>query len=245
MNDDTKRKVFEFLKESVKRLTDVDYSIEELQKAYPFHSLFFRGEAIIAFKRQRSIVTTLGQRLYPKLARMIAEERFKAVRTNEKFLAEMDGNAVATIERIVSELREGQRAPDHAAEIREIMAAKGGKARRVVLTADIFIGDFTGGPFFAEIKSPLPNLDVAAESKKKLLTFLALFRGQNPRAYLAFPYNPFLRREDYDHRFTKRIMDMERQVLIGNEFWDKIGGPGTYDELMDIIDEVKRRTPIR
>jgi predicted Rossmann-fold nucleotide-binding protein len=30
-------------------------------------------------------------------------------------------------------------------------------------------------------------------------------------------------------------MDMEREVLIGEEFWDKIGGPGTYNELLEIL----------
>lgn len=34
-------------------------------------------------------------------------------------------------------------------------------------------------------------------------------------------------------------MDLEAEVLIGEEFWDKIGGKGTYAQLLDIIEEVK------
>ena len=38
-------------------------------------------------------------------------------------------------------------------------------------------------------------------------------------------------------------MDMENQVLIGQELWDYIGGRGTYTELLDIIERVKVTIP--
>ena len=245
MKKETHQKIAELLKQFVTRLTKVGYSVEELQKAYPFHSLFFRDEAIVAFKRQRSIVTSLGQSLYPKLARTIAEERYHDVRLGREFRATIDGAVADGVDRIVTELRVKQRKPDHGQETGEVLGAKGGTPREVVVTADLFIGDFTGGPFFAEIKSPLPNLDVAAESKKKLLTFIALHAGQNPQAYLAFAYNPFITRGAYNHPFTRQIMDMEAEILMGEEFWDKIGSKGTYGELLDVISEVKMKTPIR
>nr|MBC7245103.1 TdeIII family type II restriction endonuclease [Chloroflexota bacterium] len=212
-------------------------------KSIPF-SLFFRDEAIIAFKRQRSIVTSLGQSLYPKLARLIAEERYQRVYLEHEFRATMDGAVADTIERIVTELRNRQRHPDHSKEVQEILQAQGGIPREVVVKADLFIEDFTNGPFFAEIKSPLPNLDIAAESKKKILTFVALHADQNPQAYLAFPYNPFLTREQYHHPFTAHIMDMDKEVLIGKEFWDTIGGESTYEQLLAIIAQVRKRTTL-
>ena len=60
-------------------------------------------------------------------------------------------------------------------------------------------------------------------------------------AYLGFPYNPFIRRQDYSHRPTLRIMDISSEVLIGEEMWDKIGGPGTFMELLKVLDEVKEK----
>ena len=245
MNRQTRQKVADLLEQLVMRLTQVEYSVEELQRAYPFHSLFFRNEAIIAFKQQRSIVTSLGQSLYPRLARTIAEEHYKDAHLEYEFRALVDGAVADAIDRVVTELRSGQRRPDRTSELKEVLQARGGQPREVVVTADLFIGDFSGGPFFAEIKSPLPNLDIAAESKKKILTFVALHPEQNPQAYLAFPYNPFVTREAYHHPFTARIMDMEGEVLIGEEFWDKIGGKGTYAELLDTIDKVKKRTAVR
>ncbi|MBC7263718.1 MAG: TdeIII family type II restriction endonuclease [Chloroflexi bacterium] len=77
------------------------------------------------------------------------------------------------------------------------------------------------------------------------MTFTALHHAKNPQAYLAFAYNPFITREAYSHPFTAQIMDMEAEVLMGGEFWDKIGGEGTYTELLNVIAEVKEQTPIR
>jgi len=215
---ETRQTVADLLKRFVTQLTQVEYNIEELQKAYPFHSLFFRDEAIIAFRRQRSIVTSLGQSLYPRLARTIAQEHYNEVYLERAFRAIIDGAVADAIDRIVTELRVRQRKPDHAHEIAEILGAKGGTPREVIVTADLFISDFAGGPFFTEIKSPRPNLDVAAESKKKILTFIALHHDKNPQAYLAFAYNPFISRETYNHSFTSQIMDLETEVLMGEEF---------------------------
>jgi hypothetical protein len=88
-----------------------------------------------------------------------------------------------------------------------------------------------------EIKSPLPNIDVAAQSKKKILLFELLKKEQRGRGYLAFAYNPFVTRSAYAHSFTKTTMDMDHEVLMGSEMWNKLGGEGVYDELMQIVKE--------
>lgn len=77
-----------------------------------------------------------------------------------------------------------------------------------------------------------------------MLTFIALHRDQNPCAFLALPYNPCLTRAAYKHPFTKQIMDMQAEVLLGEEYWDAIGGPGAYTELLDVIREVTQRTSL-
>ena len=144
---ETRQKITDLLNQFVTRLTQEEYTIEELQKAYPFHSLFFRGEALVAFKRQRSIVTKLGQGLFPKLARIVAEEHYSDIHLGREFRATVDGAVADTIDRIVTELRVKQRKPDRALEVTEALRAKGGEPREVVVTADLFIGDFAEGPF--------------------------------------------------------------------------------------------------
>ncbi|MFN3974665.1 MAG: TdeIII family type II restriction endonuclease [Dehalococcoidia bacterium] len=80
-----------------------------------------------------------------------------------------------------------------------------------------------------------------------MLYFLANAQQNNIRdakAIFALYYNPYFP-EHYRWPFTKQIMDMETEVLIGGEFWDFVGGPGTYDELLCILSEVKQELRVQ
>ena len=222
-------------------------SLNELRKAYPFHELFFRGDAIVAFTLQRSIVTAMGKKFYPTIAKMIASDTYHNVYLDRPIKGHLDANTCNKIEQIVMDLRGRRRQPDHNREMLEIQSSVGGDKRPTGVICDLYIEDFDGGPFFAEIKTPRPNLDICAESKKKILYFLAIMKSQGisgATGYLAFPYNPFLTRERYSHNFTRQVMDMDNEVLMGKELWDKIGGNGTYEELLEIIAEVRNHLPL-
>lgn len=220
-------------------LGKVEFTVDELKRAFPFHSIFFPDEALLSFKVQRSLVTRMGMTLYPKMAVIIARDNYKGVHCNYPISGRVSAERVGVMDRIVDELRSGRRSPSYDSEMREIFSVAGGKPIELSIIADLFISDFKPGPLFLEIKSPRPNLDICAESKKKMLYFRAIFEGKKPEAYLAFPYNPFIYREKYNHRFTMQIMDLNREVLIGEEMWNKIGGAGTYEELLEIAEEAK------
>ena len=234
--DALKTILFDFAHKSAPQFT-----IEELRKAYPFHSLFFPDTALLYFKQQRSLVTSMGMSLYPRVWELIARDKYSQVYSNYELSGNLPELTVAAIERIITELRTGgrrARKPDVQREMREVLSAPKHGQRGVRIIADLYVGDFHPGPLFMEIKSPLPNLDICAESKKKLLFFRALYEGKNPQAFFAFPYNPYVHRDLYAWGFTKRIMDMDKEVLIGDEMWNKLGGEGTFDELLDVIEEV-------
>ena len=73
-----------------------------------------------------------------------------------------------------------------------------------------------------------------------MLKLYAMEPLQVNAAFYALPYNPFGRREDYDWSFPARWFDMKNDevVLIGDEFWEKIGGTGTYRVFIDAIKEI-------
>jgi hypothetical protein len=216
------------------------YDLDALKRAYPFHRLFFDEAGLVAFKQERSIVTKMGRSLYPRIAALIAKERYANVFLEHKIRGTLNKAAISTIDTIERELRSRQRIPNRTREVAEVMAAvgQGGTREDVRLIADFYIGDFDDGPLFVEIKTPLPNLDICAETKKKFLTFIALYAEKNPQAYFGFAYNPFVTREAYSHSFTNQIMDIQDEVLMGEEFWDHIGGRGTFLKLLEIIEEV-------
>ena len=228
------------------------WTLEDIKLAYPFHRLLFSEEAILGARVERSVVTSMGTKLYPSIARTIAEDRFNQVFTEYTVEGEVNDAACNMIEQIVTELRtpkrrrETPREPCHGDEIADILNSRGGGRTNRAVTADLYIEDFHGGPLFVELKSPLPNLDIAAESKRKILYYLLIMdrKGINgAQAYLGLTYNPYIEREAYAHSYTKQIMDMERQVLMGHELWDIIGGHGTYTELLEIIEDVYQHLP--
>lgn len=240
MKEETRRQVKQAIIEFAEAsLSKVEFTVDELKRAFPFHSIFFPDEALLSFKVQRSLVTRMGMTLYPKMAAIIAMDKYKGVYRNHRISGRVSAERVSVMDRIIDELRSGKRGPNHDNEMGEIFSVAGGKPVEISIVADLFISDFKPGPLFLEIKSPRPNLDVCAESKKKMLYFQTIFEGSKPEAYLAFPYNPFVYRDKYNHRFTKQIMDIEKEVLIGGEMWDKVGGSGTYEELLEIVGEAK------
>lgn len=232
--------ILDFARRKIKPLQGV--SIEDLRRAFPFHDIFFRDEALLAFKLQRSIVTSLGLGFYAQLAKIIGSDRYANVQREHTVECVLPNNMCDTIERIVTDLRLGSRTPSHAVEMDEILRATAGPPRKVSITADLYLEGGPTGPVFVELKSPKPNLDVCAESKRKMLYFLAYahIKGvQDAKAVFALYYNPYFPQR-YNWAFTRRIMDMEAEVLIGGEFWDFVGGPGTYDALLRVLAEVKR-----
>lgn len=257
MNSETRASVKDIMETCVAEYAPAleRWDANEIWQAYPFHRLFFTVPEITAARAERSTVTSMGADLYPRLAEAIAGERFSDVRLEYTVEGTLNDDACNMLEQIVTTLREplprelrrvlGHRRrrprPNSVSELSRILDAQGGEARPVAVKADFYIGDFTGGPLFMELKTPRPNLDIAAESKRKMLYFLGIMHRSNimgAQALLGLTYNPFVTRDKYRHPPTSQIMDLEREVLMGSETWDFIGGPGTYDELLEVIAEI-------
>lgn len=91
-----------------------------------------------------------------------------------------------------------------------------------------------------ELKAPLPNSDQTKVSKEKILKLHAMEPCQVNGAFYALPYNPYGERKDYAWSFPARWFNMKEDeaVLIGDEFWEKIGGVGTYKAFINAVNEI-------
>ena len=117
----------------------------------------------------------------------------------------------------------------------------GGDPIPVTVTCDIFIeNSLTGLKYAFELKAPLPNSDQTKVSKEKMFKLLAMNEHPVDFAYYALVYNPYGRKEDYAWTFPKRWFNIQKDssFLIGDEFWDLIGGPGTYQEFINEINKI-------
>lgn len=195
------------------------------------------NEKIAAYSFIHSLATTLGMSIYEDVSLIIASET-----SDEFFKSYGVGGAVSrkqksVINKIITELRNGNRTANVKKEISEVIAASasGGQFQKSGNIADFYMRRGKQ-EFFFEIKTVKPNIDVFEKSKTKLLEWVA--RKRKPiKVFLAFPYNPY-HPEPYS-RFTEvGMMDHPNDFLIGEEYWDLLGGKNTFPELLDVFDKV-------
>lgn len=130
--------------------------------------------------------------------------------------------------------------PDWDAELNYILEGNGENIP-VTVICDVYAQDAASGRRYAfELKAPLPNSDQTKVSKEKLLKLYCMDPPQVDEAYYALPYNPYGRRENYSWSFPARWFNMkeDKVVLIGEEFWEKIGGLGTYKAFIEAVNEI-------
>jgi len=130
--------------------------------------------------------------------------------------------------------------PDWDSELAYILEG-GGEDIPVQIVCDIYAEDTTNRKKYAfELKAPLPNSDQTKVSKEKLLKLYCMEPPQIDEAYYALPYNPYGKRENYNWSFPARWFNMRKDkvVLIGDEFWEKIGGFGTYQAFISAVNEI-------
>jgi hypothetical protein len=119
----------------------------------------------------------------------------------------------------------------------------GGEPIPVTVICDVYAEDRTNARRYAfELKAPLSNSDQTKVSKEKILKLYSMEPPQVDGAFYALPYNPYGRKEKYAWSPPMRWFNMKEDevVLIGNEFWDKIGGVGTYQSFIEAVNEIGR-----
>ncbi len=132
--------------------------------------------------------------------------------------------------------------PDWDAELSYILGG-GGEDIPASVICDVYAEDTTNNRLYAfELKAPLPNSDQTKVSKEKILKLYSMEPKQVDEAYYALPYNPYGRKEDYNWSFPARWFNMkeDKVVLIGEEFWEKVGGLGTYRAFIEAVNEIGR-----
>ena len=130
--------------------------------------------------------------------------------------------------------------PNWQEELAYIVAG-GGELIPVTVVCDVYAEDRRNGRKYSfELKAPLPNSDITKVSKEKILKLSVMEPLQVDGAFFALPYNPYGTRANYAWSFPFRWFDMKRDesVLIGDEFWEKIGGIGTYQTFIEAVNEI-------
>lgn len=204
----------------------------------PFLSLLVQNEEmVVSFSFILSLLTTLGQSIYEQVAEIIAAPMAAKVGTRVKIGGTISPARKAVIDSILNDLRRGNRTANKLQEIKEILSAskEGGVFQKEGNIADFFM-QRNNMEYYFEIKTVKPNIDVVTTTKRKLLEWVAR-KDKFVKTIVAFPYNPY-EPEPYE-RFTEQgLLDKKEEVMVGREFWDFLGGSGTYSDLLKVFDSV-------
>lgn len=195
---------------------------------------------------ERRFVTPFGK-AWEKLALVAATHGLGYGAMNQMVKGTVKQERLRRITEILNSLEHGEWnnkriKPDWGTELSYVLEGKG-KDIPVSVICDVYAEDRRKSKkkFAFELKAPLPNSDQTKVSKEKLLKLYSMEPLQIDEAYYALPYNPYgTKREEYAWSFPARWFDMKKDpvVLIGVEFWEKIGGLGTYDAFISAVNEI-------
>ena len=209
--------------------------------AKPFLVRLVQADTVATSSFVHSLSTTLGMSIYEQISNIIVEDTSQESSTQYKIKGFISDRQKLIIEDIIMKLSNCKEQANHNREVKEVLSAssqndKGQETERI---ADFYMKRDDKEHYF-EIKTPKPNKEAVIGSKRKLLEWVAL-RQKSIKVFIAFPYNPY--HPDSYNRFTvKGILDKQEELLIGEEYWDFIGGEGTFRDLKKLFDEVGRQS---
>ncbi|MCX7767380.1 MAG: TdeIII family type II restriction endonuclease, partial [Candidatus Sumerlaeia bacterium] len=106
---------------------------------------------------------------------------------------------------------------------------------------DLFIEAKDRKVFLFDLKTVKPNISNFKDFKRTLLEWAGIIYTKNPNAklntLLAIPYNPY-EPKPYERWTLKGMIDDKKELLVGKEFWDFLGGDGAYEDLLDCFETV-------
>jgi hypothetical protein len=204
----------------------------------PFLSRLIQdSEKIAAYSFIHSIATSLGMSIYEDVSKIITRETSDECFTRYGVGGVISDEQRIKIANIVKRLRSNPGTANIKSEIDEVLqaSAENGEFLKSGNIADFYMRR-NGEEYYFEIKTVKPNIDVFEKSKTKLLEWVARTR-RRVNVFLAFPYNPY-HPEPYS-RFTEvGMMDPLNDFLVGEQYWDLLGGENTFNDLLSTFDSV-------
>jgi len=217
---------------------------EKHHSSKPLYAALVPDEIFKGSHFERRFVTPFGG-VWEKLAQVVAEEYHGHCEMGKTITGEVGAESLRRIQEVLNKLEHTEKGkekekPDWDVELKYILSG-GGKPIPTSVVCDIFIDSKkTKKKYSFEVKAPLPNSDQTKVSKEKMFKLLAMKGGKVDSAFYALAYNPYGKKEDYNWSFPMRWFDMhnDESVLIGNEFWELIGGKGTYNNFISEINSL-------
>lgn len=226
-----------------------DRTLERMSKSEsykPFHEALLTNEILTYSAFERSFSTSFGQRAIEEISKyvVLGNGASEAMRQKETTV-ELTPEVIASIDNYIRHLRSGSASSlekDFGHALNALPQIKTKPLESIRVISDLWWKK-DGVDNYISIKTVKPNIDQTAVAKQDMLTLKAYDNSCN--VYFGLYYNPFGEsRDDYRHNPPQTIFNMQTEptVLIGRDYWDTLGGTGTYEEVLEIAAAVGEET---
>lgn len=239
LSNEIKLKVTEVLKSSLSKKFE---SYRPETENMPFHYRLLGKDRMALFSFIQSLNTTFGTSIYEPVALEIAKSRFKKAQTQADPYDYISSDAQSVIQNIVDDISTVTREPNKLKELEEIRSVCTSGALRFVKhrKIDVMVQDHEDNLFFMDIKTVKPNIGNFEDFKRMLLSWAGSEMARNPgvnvQTFLAIPYNPY-EPQPYNRWTMRGMFDLKYEILVADEMWDFLGGPGAYQDLLDCFEK--------
>lgn len=248
MNQETKDRIREHISPIMdrmihRRVVTEPFNEAEIAAKNPFGYRLVPVEVWKGSKFERSFVTILGQGIFEQIAKMVAEGSGAYASNQHDTTFTINTWRNEKIEEILTAHRNSSRKPNWNGEVAEILNLSNQNFTEVTVKFDLYIRRANGKEEFYGLKTVKPNLDQTERAKRDMLRMIA-GSSSTVEAYFALPFNPAGEGNLYraaGHAIPYKIFEMDNDpcVLIGKDFWNKIGDSNdTYDELLKLFEEI-------
>ena len=210
----------------------------------PFQEILLPKEAIFWARFERSFSTSFGQRVVETISKyVVLANGAEAAETQKKINFFLSEKELTNIRNHIQNLRSKKlgRKPDWIEDLRSIQEEGLEKNIPIEVNFDLWYKRENKDTYIS-IKTVKPNIDQTVVAKEDMMKVKCAY--PNSQVYFGLYYNPFgEERELYAHNPPSSIFDMHKDpvVLIGKDYWDTIGQPGTYEEILEIAESVREK----
>lgn len=207
----------------------------------PFHFRLLGKDRMALFSFIQSLNTTFGISIYEPVARELAKETFKEVHTQYELGNIITQGAQNEIQKIMNDLSVGGdvNKQEETERIRKV-AQSGEENKLKSVKVDLFLVSKTDEFFMFDLKTVKPNKGDFISYKRNMLEWLAVYFYQHPKAkantLISIPYNPY-EPKPYARWTMKGMLDLKKEVMVAEEFWDFLSGAGTYNDMLDCFEK--------
>jgi type II restriction enzyme len=208
----------------------------------PFHYRLLGRDRMALFSFIHSLNTTFGTSIFEPVAETLASLKFALAQKQFVVGDTITEQAQLEIQHIMNELTMGKN-PNKAEEIERIRkVATSGKINKLkTVKVDLCVKSNDGAVHLFDIKTAKPNISNFKDFKRTLLEWIAIYLSKHPdanvKSYIAIPYNPY-EPKPYERWTLKGMLDLDNELKVAEEFWDFLGGKGSYVELLDCFERV-------